>query len=548
MAFAAPNLVLDSALSAHVLNITFTGASNGWPTTIAELGELTPVVTSSVCESLPSTVRACLAFLMPVSTSVVGLQLSVQTATAEDSYVVYTSLLSWSRNVNLPLEALQASCAQALNNMALDRLTYQTGQYRMPCRNSGVYSFLPVCQAGEVPNTVAYIANATGSTSLSSYFEGKICAGVADCSSVSIVVTPPASVFEYTIVNITNAGSALEAVLSYVADVRAAYRQSLANSGVIVTTEPGDPAAGVSATAVQMREDGMTATLFSTTENARFNEEYPVTPSCDTNTGLWALVLLVLVPLLMLTYLWVHYRGRKRSKKRQRKLIIEDEMRIMQGYTNPGGDAEMAGAADTMAAGGDAEHLQSGNYNVVYDNNGQEAEGPPPGMDYQRMLSSDAQAQDNDGGGGTVWMMDADGNYYELPAGQYHNQAAAAAAAADNGASDQAQGYPGNAEGQQPVGGDNAKGHQVHSDPNAGEAYQYAYEQTPGDDGQEVVAVDQEANQYETYVDPNTGEEYQYDPNAVQEEADGTGGLQTYVDPNTGEVYQYDPNAATEEM
>lgn len=487
---SASDTTLESALSTHVMNMTLSGALTGWPDSTEGLAVVTTAATTTMCAQLPATVQGCTAFLIRVRNGFLALQMSAQTFTVADASATYTTLSTWaSGGGDPPLTALRDAAATALGvaSTDLDRLAYENGDYRMPCRSPAVYDFLPVCQADEVPQSEVYVLNATG-TAPADYIRASICVGAADCSNVNVNTVAPVVAGGFTMVNITGAGSALDAILAYVAAVRAGTEAQAA--------------------IVQMRYDGMTATLYSNTETQRYGSELAPTVVCSATEGLWALAFIAIPVLCVIVYHLVYRRGRRRTKKRQRRLIHDDELRIMQRYANLSGDGDGGAGMDGGYGGTAADGTE-----------------PPPGMGFQRSYS---QAAGTGGTGGTVWMMDGDGNYYEVPADQY-------GAGADAGEA--------NAGGEDGQGADGVT-YQTYVDPESGEVYQY-------EASANGAAAEEQAGagtQYQTYVDPETGEMYQYGPNAVETaEGEHPEELQTYVDPETGETYQYDPNAATAE-
>ncbi|CAC9534996.1 conserved hypothetical protein [Leishmania infantum JPCM5] len=520
---------LTTALSSHVLNVTLSGAGAGsnWPTTTNALSAITPTVNATVCSALPSGVSHCDAFLIRVSETTLGLQLSIVTSTALAGNSTYYLLSQWvhgnSTSISTTLARLTSACATALGT-SLSSLAVTTGAYAVPCRNSETYSYLPACAAAEVPVTTVYIL--APSSDLQAYFVAYLCGPTpTETCRNSIVVQLPSELSPYTFVSIKGLPKALEAVLAYVADVRAGF----AGMPQAVGPRVGNTAAAVTARAVELRYRGMHAVLFSTNEKTRiYSSTTRMTIECHASFGYWALVFIAIFPLCAILFRYVWFRGRQRSKKQERRRVVADEMRIMQGCTNP---------ADAPGAG----------------------RGPPPGFDTSVAGIGSTKQQ---------WVTDASRNYYDSNAAD-DNAAAQADAAAhqmymtpDTGEAhqyvvDDASGAGGAAAtaASQPsqqtgnVAGDNAI-YQTYVNPETGETYQYTIGATAAgqEQGQTAEASVAEGAQdtaagdgYQTYVDPSTGETYQY----TQINADAAARKYQYVDPVTGTTYQYaNPNAA----
>ncbi|KAK7196486.1 hypothetical protein NESM_000586100 [Novymonas esmeraldas] len=519
---ATASATAATALSSHVLNLTLSGAGTGsnWPATSAELSAVTSAVNTTVCGAVPAGVDYCNAFLMRASAATLGLQLGVNTLNTSTGNATYYLLSQWvdsnSTAVAPMLASLSAACATVLGT-TLTPLTFTGGVYTVPCRGALTYSYLPRCAAAEVPATTAYIL--APSSDVRPYFSTILCGAAASaaCSS-AIVVQAPSGSSPYTVVTITGLSKALEAVLAYVADVRAGFVGAAQAIGPSV----GSATAGVTAQEVQLRYGGMRAVLFSKQENNRtYSPTTRVTLECQASAGYWAFALIAILPLgaILLRYVW--HRGRHRAKKQARRRIVEDETRIMQGYAN---------AADAR---------------------GVSTAPPPPGVDTSATGLSNAAPQ---------WVMDENGNYYD---------ANTAAAPADAGATqtyvdpNTGETYQytvedpnttvatadARASQRQPrsaTAGDSAAALQTYVDPNTGETYQYvAADAAAAESGAEQAVDEQDAGDaaadgYQTYVDPETGETYQY--TTAQDAGDATAaadGYQTYVDPETGETYQY---------
>lgn len=492
---------ITTALSTHVLNITLT-ASGNWPTTDSALQPLGTATTTSMCTPLNLSASAsCSAFLMVVSTDVLAVQVNVETATVDDAAVAYRTLSAWSINTGSPpLDALQSACAAVLAT-TLTLPVYTSGEYVMPCRNSEVYTFLPVCQSDAQASSVVYIADAAG-VSLQNYFSTYLCDHMTSCSAVVITVEGTTT---NSTVTIQNAAMALEAILSYVADVRANYIVNILSS----TTVPpvGNVNAGVSATSVQMRDNGLTAVLFDIQST---EEPYPAAINCPASYGFWAFALIGVIPFVFVLFRYAYYRGGHHAKKRCRSAIIEDEKRTIQGYANPSREADVPSF----------ERMESV---------------PPPGGD------ANAYGQ---------WVVDENGNYYEISGQEGPWDASqqyldpntqeladipqgAMQASSQRGAAVQSESAQQSEFAEQPDSIEDAVAptQQVYTNPETGEIYQ-------------------------TYLDPNTNETYQYVPAAedaaaaqdeyhaeVGTDVENANGLVTYVDPQTGDTYQYYPNA-----
>ncbi|KAG5469959.1 hypothetical protein CUR178_02101 [Leishmania enriettii] len=518
---------MTGALTSHTLNATLDGAGPGsnWPGNTSELSAVASVVNETVCKSMFPWVSQCHAFLMRVSETTLGLQLSSTTSGTRSGYATYDLLSQWAdKSSTVPsvlLADLRSACSEALGT-TLSGLTVAASAYTVPCRSTRTYSYLPACAPAEVPVTTVYILQP--SSNVKAYFSAYLCGPKATTACTDrIVVQLPSESSLYTVVTIAGLSKALEAVLAYVADVRAAFE----GSPQAVGPQMGNPSAGVTATAVALRYSDVYAVLFSTSENYRtFSPATRMTLECQASFAYWALVLIAVLPLSAILFRYVWYQGRYRAKKQERRRIVDDEMHIIQGYMNPG-DAQRAG------------------------------NGPPPGFDASATGISSATPN---------WVMDANGNYYDAnaaaDAGAVGNQtnvgpstdeayqyvpedanrsggpeAVAAATAASEAPQQSSNGMSDNAI------------YQTYVDPETGETYQYPTNATSIGQGQgepvegpaaEHAGGDVVSSDYQSYVVPNTGDEHQY----TRMDADAPSSGYQYVDPATGETYQYvDANA-----
>lgn len=565
LVLATAGHLVESAVATHTLNITLSGAGNSWPSTNAALEPLAAATTTTFCGPLTNA-SSCTAFLMSVSTGVIGVQLSAQTASVGASSHAYTTLLGWATNtVAPPLEALRTACAAALGT-ALDPLTYRDGAYRMPCRDQAVYEFLPVCEPGETETAVAYVQSATGDTA--AYFTALVCPEAPCANGVSVTVTAPSGSTPFTVVNITGAANALEAVLQYVSDVRAAFVTT--SGSTAVPGAVGNPNAGVTATAVTLVGKGSTAELFSVHERNRTASMYTAVIQCDASTGLWAISLIV-VPFVLLILLYsVWRRGRHLAKKRERAIIVKDEEMVMQGGGGGGAASAAGGAGDaTLPPPGTesqvAQRWVRDEYGNYYDASSLQQDATNGGADEHSNATPRRQTY-VDPETGQMFVYEEDPNAVEVDP----------SAAAGDGAAPQYQTYvdPETGETYQydanATGGDEGQAQtqtqtQTYVDPETGVSYEYQVAGDAAAQGAEggadymdaeaaaaiqadgtgyVDAADDGSPQYQTYVDPETGENYQYETD-VAAPAEGDAQYETYVDPETGETYMYDPNAVS---
>ena len=538
---AAATTYAATPLSTHVLNVTLNAA--GWPTNSTALATyvsgLRAQVNTTICGSLPSTVSKCNAFMIAVSATSSPVQVAIQVSAQTDSYSAgngtYTLFSQWAAGTNLfSLSALAGT---------LSPPSYSTGTYTVPCRGSRTYAFLPVCATTETPSTTVYVQ--TTSTSLQSIFLSYLCPSTATAACAA-TVTVVSSTNNYQVVTIAGTSKGLEAVLAFVADARASY-YGIADT--ITGETVGDTSKQLSVTAVELRYRHVRATLFSTVENKRtFMMNVMPSLHCESSYSMWAVALVVIPFLAIGLFRYIFYRGRRRAKKHERRRIVEDETRIMQGYVNPSG----APAAETA---------------------------PPPGVDTSAVAPQ--------------WVMDANGNYYDANAAgggavtgdgepatgtsrandvtyqtwvdpetgetyQYAVDNSAAGAATDAGAQATQQGGAA-------ATGNGSVAYQTYVDPETGETYQYAVDNSAAgaatDAGAQATqqggaaATGNGSVAYQTYVDPETGETYQYAvdnsaaggadtaDNSAQHTAEASGEgsatYQTYVNPETGETYQY---------
>ena len=559
---AAATTYAATPLSTHVLNVTLNAA--GWPTNSTALATyvsgLRAQVNTTICGSLPSTVSKCNAFMIAVSATSSPVQVAIQVSAQTDSYSAgngtYTLFSQWAAGTNLfSLSALAGT---------LSPPSYSTGTYTVPCRGSRTYAFLPVCATTETPSTTVYVQ--TTSTSLQSIFLSYLCPSTATAACAA-TVTVVSSTNNYQVVTIAGTSKGLEAVLAFVADARASY-YGIADT--ITGETVGDTSKQLSVTAVELRYRHVRATLFSTVENKRtFMMNVMPSLHCESSYSMWAIALVVIPFLAIGLFRYIFYRGRRRAKKHERRRIVEDETRIMQGYVNPSGApaAETAPppGVDTSAVAPQWVMDANGNY---YDANaagggavtgdGEPATGtsrandvtyqtwvdPETGETYQYAVDNSAAGAATDAGaqatqqGGAA----ATGNgsvayqtYVDPETGETYqyavdNSAAGGADTADNSAQHTAE-----------ASGEGSATYQTYVNPETGETYQYAVD--PAVTGAHNEPVSQAsvdapaADSYQTYVDPETGETYQY----AAADASGTGSQQyEYVDPNTGETYVYD--------
>ncbi|CAJ1035706.1 hypothetical protein Q4I30_007220 [Leishmania utingensis] len=520
-----------TALTSHVLNITLSEADGGpkWPATTAALAVLTPTVNNTVCSSFTVGVSHCYAFLVRVSNTTLALQLSVVTLTAFAGNFTYYQLLQWadsnSMAISTVLTRLTSACATVLGT-PLTSLDVSAGVYTVPCRTSNTYFYLPACAAAEVPVTTVYILSP--SSDVKAYFSAYLCGPIPTMvCSMSIDVHAPSITSQYTVVEMTGLPNALEAVLAYVADVRASFLGSPQRVGPPV----GNPALRITAKAVELRNRGMHAVLFSTSESNRSHTITRVKLECPASFSYWALVLIAILPVCAILFRYMWYRGRQWAKKQERRRIMDDEMHNMQRYMTSG----------------DAQGTENG---------------PPPGFDTSAAGISNTTP---------VWAMDANGSYYDaniaaqaeagtpqtyvdpntaetyqyVDDGAYSAGGAVATAAA---AAPQASQQPSSTT------GDNAI-YETYADPKRGEMYQYTTDATTADQEQRQTsefhaaedAEDAAPNDgYQTNLDPNTVEAYQYTTADADADASGyqyggpeTGETYEYVDQTTGETYQY---------
>ncbi|KPI86577.1 hypothetical protein ABL78_4352 [Leptomonas seymouri] len=530
---------VETPLTLHVLNVTLNAA--GWPTDAAALDSyvsgLTADVTATICGSLPSTVSKCTAFMTSVSATASPVQVAIQASAQSDSYGAgrdtYKLFSQWAAGAHLfSLSAVAGS---------LPAPSYSSGKYTAPCRGALSYSFLPVCSHTETQVTTVYV-KAT-STALESAFLSHLCptTSTATCTA-RVAVTRAAD--NYQIVEITGTPKGLEAVLAFVADARASYLGLSSASNAVPGEKIGDRNRQLGVTAVELHYNNVRATLFTTTENQRtYMASANMSVQCEASYNMWAIAF-VAVPFLVIgLFRYVWHRGRHRAKKHERRRIVEDETRIMQGYTNPADTQAVETApppgVDTSALAPQWRMDENGNY---YDAN---AGGAVTAID---AAVGNGALSNTGGGNGTAyhtWVDPETGETYQYVV----DNAGAAASAADDGAQQAATG----------AGEDPNAVYQTYVDPETGETYQYVVDNagaaaSAADDGaqQTATGAGEDPNAvYQTYVDPETGETYQYavDPagggtqdehvaDAVTEAA-GADDYQTYVDPNTGEAYQY---------
>ncbi|KAG5495283.1 hypothetical protein JKF63_02349 [Porcisia hertigi] len=512
---AFANSSISTPLSSHALRVTLSEAGPGsnWPKTTDGLGAIRSVVANTVCGALPDGVSNCNAFLIRASDTTLGLQLSTNTLTLAAGHATYSLLSQWvsgkSTSIDKMLNTLRAACEEALS-ASLSTLIFSTGTYTVPCRGSQTYTYLHACKMTEVPVTTAYILEP--SDNVKGYFSAYLCnsTGTSTCTD-AIVVAPPSVSSEYTVVTITGLSKGLEAVLAFVAAVRAEF----VGAPQAVGPSTGISRSGISAREVQLRYDGMHAVLFSTNENNRVHSNTPtVNIECQASMGYWAFSLIGLLPLCGILFCCAWYRGRRNAKEQERRRVVADEMRIMQGFSNPN---------DAQAA----------------------EKGPPPGFDTSITSMRNTEPR---------WVTDANGYYYDLNT-TTQADAESYETYVDPNTSERYMYIVNNANGtgeatasqelqQHSYTTEKNTMHQTYLHPETGETYQYTTDATEAGQREEQAAEAPAAENtgdaaasgdYQTYVDPNTRETYQY----ATEEADAAINGYQYVDLATGETYQY---------
>lgn len=139
--------------------------------------------------------------------------------------------------------------------------------------------------------------------SVSDYFSTILCdSSTSECNGLTVkqVVIPgiaSSTGSTYTLVVMENFPTALEASLSYVADVRARYLQINGQ-----TVSEGNPNAGVSASAIYLVNPTFSVPLFLEDPPNPYSVELKFFPSCPSNTGYWGFALIGVLPLALLAF------------------------------------------------------------------------------------------------------------------------------------------------------------------------------------------------------------------------------------------------------
>lgn len=158
------------------------------------------------------------------------------------------------------------------------------------------------------------IVQPTGSTE--AYFNSFLCGSSTTCDGVSVQAVTSSSADSYTLVKLTGQTLALEAALSYTADVRAYY---LYSQGETFTT--GDATAGVSASAVYLITPTIATTLFDSTTTSLYNVHIKEVASCAASTGFWGISLVLIVPIAWLLFRYAMYTGGVSEKEKMFAIV-----------------------------------------------------------------------------------------------------------------------------------------------------------------------------------------------------------------------------------
>lgn len=157
-----------------------------------------------------------------------------------------------------------------------------------------------ICEATD-QTVKLHVIDAAGNTE--QYFKGILCGSTtATCTGLTVQQLTSAAGSQVgtgtvTLIEMVNFPTALEASLTYTADVRA---QFLLASGQ--TVSQGNSNAGVSASAIYLLNSLYSIPLFMASPPDPYSVELQLIPSCPASTGYWAFALIGVLPVALLLF------------------------------------------------------------------------------------------------------------------------------------------------------------------------------------------------------------------------------------------------------
>ncbi|ORC87285.1 uncharacterized protein TM35_000232560 [Trypanosoma theileri] len=293
-----------SQADVHIVNVSL--MTFGWPQEDAQLTALNKVVGSAVCPlfsggnvSSDMSVGFCRAFLRSVALDRLALQAQADTSSFADSLQASRAALAWVEgNTSELLETVTTAVSEALSTKLVVP-TQLGGTYIVPCRGTNsTREVLPLCSSSN--NCMASIVVEGLQESVTDIFCSYVPTPCGDH------VVSGAFSDDTIMINITNVKNALEIVLQFTETVRDL---------------------SVHATRVELYSQGRLAQLYAKNENQLYATTIKSIPHCDPTTGLWMFSLIGIVFILLILSRYVWWRGRHTAKKKERRIIIEEEMR-----------------------------------------------------------------------------------------------------------------------------------------------------------------------------------------------------------------------------
>ncbi|KAH9588818.1 hypothetical protein LSM04_000005 [Trypanosoma melophagium] len=293
----------------HIINLTL--VTFGWPETEEELAKLDKVVGSVVCPLFSSSdgtssamnMGLCSSFLREVKQDRIALHVRAETSSFAESYAASRTSLAWlDGNTNELLDTVTKAVSEALGSKLVVP-TQLDGTYIVPCRGTNsTREVLPLCSSSN--NCMASIVVEGLEGSVTDIF----CSYVPTPCERHVVSSTLTN--GEIMINIKDVNNALEIVLQFTGAVR--------NSTV-------------HATRVQLYSHGRLAQLYAKNENQLYARPIKMVPHCSAMTALWMFSLIGIVFILLILSRYVWWKGRHTAKKKERKIIIEEEMRA-QGF------------------------------------------------------------------------------------------------------------------------------------------------------------------------------------------------------------------------
>ncbi|KAG8345091.1 hypothetical protein ERJ75_000533700 [Trypanosoma vivax] len=282
----------------------------GWPHEQNELQDIDTAVTPLVC-ALCSTQTSgesdvgCSSRLTHVGEDTLALHIYAVTSNLKDFFTVSTAFRNWGETNADPLLSVVTDAAIQKSKIVRTKLAKIQSRYSVPCRDKSVSQLLPICSTTENCKVSILITGLEGTVGET------VCPHVpVPCESYLVSQTVEDNRNEVIIKDLANA---LEIVIAFVDDVRNGRAK---------------------ATRVELLHGNQSAQLYASNEGDLY--EYPIdsTQVCNRDDSLWLLLLLVLLFFILLVFRYSWRAGHRRSKKKERQAIIDDELRIQQERFN----------------------------------------------------------------------------------------------------------------------------------------------------------------------------------------------------------------------